>query len=402
MVLSEQEKKMLLHMTPKDITAKWIIDNFSDKAVKDSNGKIKIVVSKYQPNDRINLEKGEYFNKEAIQTTVGLFIFNKLLIEEKFSEVVGYVNETVNASVQKKIDGKLAKALLEDKITTDDFVQYLNRTQWLSMQFNPILVNSFTMKTLKPDPAIMAERDKLIKQNREKLDKGDVVTAVKIEKAIQEMAKKKLDGDPGMDLYDSGARGSFGNNYKNIALMKGPVLNPTTGKWDIIESNYMEGIRKKEIPIYGNSIVTGAYPKAVATAISGYLGKQLTSAFQAITLDKKGSDCKTTMTVKILLTPSLVKDMTFRYIIDNGKIVLLTDENIKSYVGKYINLRSPKFCIGDKLCNICAGELFNKLGLKNVGLTTARVASTVSNLNMKKFHDSTASIQKIDLDNIII
>lgn len=400
-VLTKEQKDFFLNLKVSDITAEFILENFADKSSVDKTSKkFKTIPSKYKTYDTFTLEKGEYFNSEKVTTNLGLFIINKLLIEEDFSEVVGYVNTPINKKVLGEIENKLSKALLNDEITTQQMAKYFDRLQWVSKQFCSVFVGSFTMKTIKPLPKVMTLKNKLLKDNKKAIDDKDVVTAVKIEKELLKEAEKELDGDPGMDMYKSGARGSFDNNYKSIAAMKGPVLNPSTGEYDIVTTNFMDGMAKEDIPSYGNSVVTGQYPKSVGTQTSGYFSKQLTAAFQGIVLDKKGSDCGSKGYLDILVTPWVKKDLLYRYIIEGGKLVQLTDKNIDSYVNKKVKLRSPMFCIGDKLCRVCAGTMYEKLGIDNVGLTTAKVSSTLLNLSMKKFHDSTAHLYKININSI--
>jgi uridylate kinase len=60
------------------------------------------------------------------------------------------------------------------------------------------------------------------------------------------------------------------------------------------------------------------------------------------------------------------------------------------------------YCIGKKLCRACAGQMYDKLQIDNIGMTAARVSSTLLNLNMKKFHDSTAKISKININELIL
>ena len=122
-----------------------IIELFGDKYDRKLKREIP---SKFKTSDEIVLEKGEYFNKEKITTNTGLIIFNKLIIERDFKDIVGYVNEPVNSGVLGDIEGKLAKALLNDKITPEQMAKYLNRIQWLSMQFHTMFCGSFTMPTL--------------------------------------------------------------------------------------------------------------------------------------------------------------------------------------------------------------------------------------------------------------
>ena len=399
--LKSEYKQLLLKLKPNDITASFIDTYLADKAEK-VDGKLKTIPAKMKTNDTFILEAKEYFNKERVLTNVGLFIFNKFFIEESFQDVIGYVNTPIDAKVESEIEKKLSVALLNDVITVDEMVTFLNKLQWLAMQFNSIFSSSFTMNSVKPHPDVVKRKKQLLDENKEKLDNGDVITAVKIEKELTNLAKEKMKNDPGMDLYNSGARGKFSNNYKAISVIKGPIMNPTTGKWDFVSSNFIEGINKDEIHVYGNSVVTGAYPKAVGTQTSGYSAKQLTAAFQGIVLDKPGTDCGTTQYLEIVLTPWMKSDMRYRYIIENNKLVLLDDKIIDKYVGKKIKLRSPLYCKNDKLCSVCAGQMAEKLGITNIGLTTSRVATTLLNMGMKKFHDSTASINKLDINTMTL
>ena len=399
--LPDHEKKFLLGLKPEDITFELLLELFADKS-KVVNGKVQVIPSRIKTSDEFVLEKGEYFNTEKVTTNAGLFIYNKLIVERELQKVLGYVNEPINSSVLGKIEEKLSKALLNDEITVDAMVNYLNRTQWLSKQFHSVISGSFTMNTLKPSPKVMKLRNKLLKENADKIAEGDVITAIKIEKELLKAADEELSDDPGLDLYKSGARGSFGNNFKNISVMKGPVFNPTTGEFDIVTSNFMEGIRKEELPVYGNAIITGAYPKAIGTATSGYFSKQIIAALQAVTLDKKGSDCGSKGTQKIVISPTTARDFLYRFIVENGKLVLIDDSNLEKYIGKEVRMRSPMYCIGKKLCRTCAGLMYEKLEIENIGLTAARVSSTLLNLSMKKFHDSSAKLSQIKPESMVL
>ena len=207
-----------------------------------------------------------------------------------------------------------------------------------------------------------------------------------------------------MDLYDSGARGSVKNNLKNIAMYRGVVKNPATGKYDIITNSLMDGMERKDIPASANSNVIGAYSKSVSTADTGYLSKELLAAMQTEMLDPDPeSDCGTKGFILYEITKSTAKSVLYRYIINSsGNYVLLDEKNIESYIGKTVKMRSPMMCVGKKLCSRCMGQLFYKLGIENVGLSSSKIATTLTNLNMKKFHDNTVVTLKLDLDNLLI
>lgn len=59
------------------------------------------------------------------------------------------------------------------------------------------------------------------------------------------------------------------------------------------------------------------------------------------------------------------------------------------------------FCINDKICNICAGDLFYILNIKNIGLTSVVAPNTVMNISMKAFHDQTVKRKKLDWKNCL-
>ena len=119
-------------------------------------------------------------------------------------------------------------------------------------------------------------------------------------------------------------------------------------------------------------------------------------------LDKPGTDCGTKRTINQLITNKNKKDFEYRYIVEGNKLVCMTPDVITKYVGKVVKLRSPMSCTSKRICNKCAGELFYKLQIVNVGLTASRVANTLTNLGMKKFHDSTIHSTKIDINDMLL
>lgn len=411
-VITDVEKKMLLALKPTDISYTLAQDLFGVHATKTKrtvmvNGKpttkeqIVVEEPKMIPPDRFILKKGEYFNKEDIETTVGLFLFNKLLIEPNLQEAVGYVNHTLRAGDLGDITDKITKAFINDKTTTIE-KKYKNDLEWLGMRWHALLCSSFTPKTFKPIPEVTKERDKLYEENREAVERGDAITVNKIENALIAKAKEHLKGDPGLMLYDSGARGSFANNYKNMCITKGVVYNPITGKNDVVEKGFMEGIDKKSLASIGNSIVAGAYPKAIGTAVSGYYTKQLYAALQAASIDPTLLDCGATTGIPVKITKENKKDFNERYVIDKGKLVFLDDKTIDKYVGKVVEIRSIMTCTRDKYCKVCAGRYWEKVDIINLGLTATKVTGTMTNLSMKKFHDTSIKIAEVDINDITL
>lgn len=398
--ISEEDKQYLLSLKPEDITYTLGMQLFADH-VENRDGKLVEVKSRFEPTDVFLLKAGEYMNKTDMGTTVGSFIFNKFIIEPRFAEHIGYVNNVIDADGLKDLESQLAQLLLEDKINTTDFADYFDRIQWLGMQFHEPLAASFTMRGLKPVPKVIKRREELIKENAEALEKGDIMVMSAIEKELVELAKAEVSDDPSMDLYYSGARGSIPNNYKQLSIVKGPVYNRTIGKYQFIQRSFFEGLRKEDIAAAGTNVINAQYPKSCGTAVSGYKAKQISSLGQAVVLRKDIPDCGTKGYIELVIPPSLKSKFLYRYIIENGKLVLLDENNIGKYAGKKVKLRSIMYCGCDSgACLTCVGRLFEKLQIDAIGLTTSTLTGALLNLKMKAMHDTSVKVNEIDLDDM--
>lgn len=130
--------------------------------------------------------------------------------------------------------------------------------------------------------------------------------------------------------------------------------------------------------------------------------KKLSKSFQGIELDAKGSDCHSKKTVRIKITKDNYNLLKERYIVTAKGNVLLTDETKDTFMDKTVNLRSPMFCKSKTgICNVCAGELYYKLGIKNVGLILNLVGGALVTLSLKSFHNLSVSLNSIDIDKFI-
>ena len=97
-----------------------------------------------------------------------------------------------------------------------------------------------------------------------------------------------------------------------------------------------------------------------------------------------------------------VDDYTYQYIVDNGKLVLLTEDNAGKYVGKKIKLRSPMYCASQKICRHCIGEIPKMLNIEAIGLTTGRIANTILAKKMKLFHNAKVKFDEIDINDLLV
>ncbi len=260
--LTAEDRKFLLSLKQEDLGVKMITRLFGKTAEK-KDGKMVIHPPRFDTKSKLYLKKGEYINKKDVETTVGSFLFNKLMIEGMLEEIIpdGYYNEVIDKKGFGKLQGYISQGLMEEELpVTPNLTKWLKHYELYGMKLSTIFSPSYSQSMLKKNPEVDKEKEELLKKNpNANLDK-----MVEIEDKLVASARKKLKGDTGMTIFDSGARGTFDNDYKNMNLMLGPVAIPgKDGQFDFVTSNYIDGLKKEDMVASGNSIVSAAYPKAI-------------------------------------------------------------------------------------------------------------------------------------------
>ena len=338
-------------------------------------------------------------NTNEFTTSVGLYIFNILLRDFKFSKFFGYVSQTIDKKMIGKIDKRLVYAIVEDDITTSAYKEWQDTLQWM-MPFETILSPNHTEKMITCSKVIRKKKAELLKKYAKEIEAGDIKVVENIEKELLIFAQEYMGDDPSMDTILSGGGGDLKNNFKNMYVMKGAVKNPdpnSTKAYDIVTSNYIDGISADEYSIIARSGVAGAYSRGKKTETGGYWEKLFVSGYQHIRLDPPGSDCGTDKYITVDLTDNNIDDFMYSYVIKGNGLELINTETRDSYIGKTVKMRFASMCKSKTgICNKCAGELFYALQANNIGATMAQIPSTLKLKCMKSFHDSTVKTTQID------
>lgn len=396
-VSSKEDVDLLLNLTEeKGASLSFMMENFGMFGNKPP---------RFFPYDIFHVPPDSYGpegkrNKNTFTTTVGLWVFNKVFIEKELFDLLGYVNKPINKKSFGAINKKISYAVLEDKISLDAMKNYITKTQ----KFQPyctLLAPSCTTACLQIPSKIRKRKQELFAKYKKELDDNDPTICTKIEKELLEDCKTILKDDEFMDLIRSGARISFDNNFKNMYVFRGAVKepDPTTRDYTVIKSNFMEGISKEDYGDFANSLIGGPYARAIATAKGGALEKYQVKALQHVIALPEGTDCGTNKTMTIKFTKDNIENWIYSYMVENGKLVELTSDNIDKYIGKTVKLRYSGYCESKKgICSKCAGHLFNRIGFREVGIASFQIMSTIKNISMKAFHDSTIKIMNIETD----
>ena len=337
-------------------------------------------------------------NKAPFTTTVGRWVFNKTFIEKDLFDLFEYINEPIDKGMLGKINSKLSYAVIEDKVPLDIMKRYILKTQKYQPYCN-ILSPSITTECMQIPSKIKKLKEELFKKYEKELADNDPTTAQKIEKELLDECKKILKDDEFMDLINSGARISWGNNFKNMFVFRGAVkeTDPSKPGYSIIKSNYTDGISQEDYATFANSVIMGPYSRAKKTEVGGAWEKILVRALQHLTVYEEGSDCGTTRTIEVELTNKNISEWMYSYIVEGNKLVELTSDVADKYVGKKVKMRFAMMCKSPKgICNKCAGNLFTRIGIKQVGIAAYEMFSIIKNKSMKAFHDSTVNVIDVE------
>lgn len=360
--------------------------------------------ARFQPNDTFLLPKGKLYNSETIETTVGRYLYNLFALPIPFLKKYGFLNEPLTDSTIGKIEKQMGDMILNDEMTTKEYASYMDDSEWISMNCAFYIVPSLNNANVIPLKKVIKKRDELFEKYQKEVAAGDINAANKIEAELLSLAKDEIKNidDAGFDNYDCSSF-SFNNSYKKGSIMIGAIKELEGDKLHILKSNYVDGCTSSDYSDTAQLTVIGGYSRGVATQDYGYESKKFNSALQNVVVDytPENLDCGTDKYLTITIDPKLKSMFLYRFVLDGGKLVELTNDNIDKYTGRPIQMRSPMFCKGDILCEHCAGTLFKRIDVKNVGFICFNLTGNLMNLSMKKMHDSSVTVLKANIEDFI-
>lgn len=353
--------------------------------------------------DTLTLPKGKLYNDEAIETTIGRYIINAFIFPKELLQKHGYQNQVLDADGLSGVEAKIGNLVLNDDMAPKEFAKYLDRGEWISLGTAYFLLPTMNYDISVPIPEVIKLRDQLFDKYKKEIRMGDPNIAKVIEGELLSLAKEHLkkSGNQSYDFFQSGEF-NFGNNYKKSTIFAGAMEHPATKKLRVLKSNYSDGIQKDEFADLSNLTVIGGYARGVQTAESGYETKKLNNAVQTV-MQGEVNDCGSTNYQELVIHPKMKSMFLYRWVLGpSGKEVMLDADNIDKYINKPVKLRSIMYCKLDQPCSKCTGELFNKMGITNIGLVSSTYTGSLLNMSMKKFHDTSVKFTKLKVQDYIV
>ena len=314
---------------------------------------------------------------EEMEVTAGNFIANLYLSVVPFAGKFPFVNQKCSP---KHFNGPVETALAEDHITIDEFLYYCDCAGFIENLWG-VCTPTGSPKTMLVSPSVVALKDKLLKDHASELSNSVVMTDIESQ-LIAEDAKDFV-GDVAEDFFVSAK--SRAVSRKKARIMYG-MDDGLGGKPSIDTHALSEGLNIDSLPIAADSTRAASYSRGFLTAQGGELVNYLYRVFMNSKITK--DDCGTKEGIPILITSDNMKRYVGRYMLDNaGKTHQITKEWVKTLVNKQVNIRTPGRCKekAPNFCGCCTDEFFFKFR-ETVHIETSLPGSVIMNDRMKAMH----------------
>lgn len=354
----------------------------------------------YHVKDKVNLKVGDLENVfEDVKTTYGNVLTNWLLCVYPFGQKIPYFKGRFSiGDIEKAIEKKFADVPEEgerdpDKIYYDEYEKY-RRAAGIVDGLTQICTPSATPKSMTHHPDRDKVRDALLEKYKDQLH--DPAVAAKIQAEMKKLDMEWLEGDrfkgflikgKTMDVVRMKTHGTYGLEQSFTEGEGGTFIPKSLSEgWDI-----------SQMPALANSIREGSFDRGAQTALGGEATKFILRVMQNALV--KGDDCGTKLGMMEKITEENKSQYIGNHMIQGDKLVVITDDNIASLVGKTIKMRSPAYCrtANDNVCKICVGQRYAD---SETGLATAvaNVGSTFMSVFMSSMHGKSLTTVKYNFE----
>jgi len=358
----------------------------------------------FYKNDPIKVDLGFYgFESEAVDTTIGIFLTNIVVLFESFGTRANFINGKISGgTVMGLIDSLMVdnptpdNPVPEGKASVDDCLKVTKQLDYLE-GLNNVFVKASSIDVLTVHPDVIALRDRLLKKLEEegKLDDPTAV-ALAIDEVIALDAKIQYAG-PSKDFFINGK--FIDNARKKMFIIFDMVPDFNTGKYQLLRKSLNEGWDPEHYPEYINTAVSASFDRGNATGEGGAEVKVAILLTNRISIGS--DDCGTVRTEAVSINKHNFKGWVGGFYVNNGKLLVI-EKGDSHLIGQTVAMRVPQFCVQpeDNLCKTCAGM--------KLGAISTRVSAEVVYLftqfmltRMKAMHVSQLKTITMTLEQIL-
>lgn len=315
----------------------------------------------FDETDYLEVYKGDLPNvtKDYLgtSTTYGDYLFNARTSVYAFNSQLEYMTGPINIEKVESIIASRLKDNPSDGVKDSKYLYVSDYLKWGQAicdltGFCDVWVPAASPKSMTTDPEIPALKEKLLKENKDRLH--DPVVQSEIQNALIEKDKAWLKNDRSWNFFLKSKQ--FDTARKRMYLIHGPEAGFSEGTTaELITNTLADGWNLKKLPAMINSLRAGSYFRGSLTALGGESVKFFMRIFQNTMISMK--DCGVTYGLPVTITRYNVDTLPNVYRIENFKPVLITKEWAYDNLGKTIEIRSPGYCKASRndFCEICSG-----------------------------------------------
>lgn len=356
-------------------------------------------VIKITPEYAMNLTAPE------LETTTGNFLYNHIVLIHAFGAKIPYVNSRKAGNIGA-VEKKFVPLLTDnpkDDLVDENVIYVRDKLKFdkavLQLRgYTQLFCPALTEKAITAPPGIIEFRAKLLKQYEGRLSDPTIIAMINAELVKFDALYYK--GDKCEDFLLSGK--SRETVRRKLYLMTGaePGLEDKA-TLDLIPSSLSEGWDISAYPAMINSMRSGSYQRGAETMLGGEAVKWLLRASANLMILE--GDCGSALGFPTLITEENSDNlMGFHIVGDDKKALQLTTNNLNSYLGKLVLLRSPQFCnhLLTDYCEVCTGP---RLSLNKRALSAAVSAygSRFMSISMGAMHSKALTLAKMDFKESI-
>jgi len=356
-------------------------------------------VTKLNPSDKLTITKDSIINYTGAQplvTSVGRFLLNYTVLVVPFKHHVEYINESPwNIG---KIEGLIANQVIAGNITAADIYQYIDNAYHLS-SYNDFFVPAMSERSITSRPEVDALRKELFTKYAEQLK--DPTIMAKVEDELIALDKELLEGDMSNGFMIESKNYNVHRKRMFIAIGMVETFGNDQEQFEFGKTNLNDGWDLKELPLIADDTRRGFYQRGKDTAKGGAESKFIGRNFQDSKINM--DDCGDPRGLPLRLTEYNSHHFLRRNIIDNGKVVELTKDNLAKYLNKTVKLRSPMYCKAKfGYCYTCMDSRFKDIQLKMLNIAPINISSTILNISMKAMHGTKVAMLDVNDINLFL
>lgn len=352
----------------------------------------------YSFRQPVSLEAREMPNQPVpVETTYGECYVNYLIRVYPFGSMVEFIPGKVKTGT---IVGKILPTLLDNpkdghyepgKIYVKHLLLYIEAVMTL-MGLVQLAVPSATPRSITTSPDMLALRDRLLEENKERLHDPAVIAT--IDKQLVDLDRQWIQDDPDKGFYYKDK--SFNVARKKMFSFHGAESGfSTDGSIDVVVNSLSEGWDLSKLPAMANSMRDGSFSRGAETALGGEAVKFFQRVLQnaSITVD----DCGTNLGMPTAITQQNAEMYVGLYIQQGTDWTSFDSAGVKQFIGKTVLVRSPQFCRAPEtdFCKKCMGDKLS-ISPNSLASSASEVGSVFMNTFMKRMHGNALVLAKFD------